>query len=68
MSYTQTDIDTLRRNIAKGVKKLRLGNGEEVEFDSYEAMRRRLSDMEAEVNGRAAAGFQITYPTTGRGL
>lgn len=68
MAYTQTDIDTLRRNIAKGVKKLRLGNGEEVEFDSYGAMRRRLADMEAEVSGQSRTGFQIAYPTTGRGL
>lgn len=68
MAYTQDDVDTLRRNIGKGVKKLRLSNGEEVEFDSYDAMKRRLIDMEAEIAGRSATGFGSVYPKTTRGL
>ncbi len=68
MAYTQADIDALRRNIAKGVKKLRLGNGEEIEFDSYSEMRRRLADMEAEVAGTTKSGFAVGYVTAGRGL
>lgn len=68
MAYTQVDIDRLRANIAKGVKKLRLSNGEEVEFDSYGEMRRRLADMEAELAGQSRAGFAVGYANTGRGL
>ena len=68
MAYTQTDIDRLRSNIAKGVKRLKLGNGEEIEFDSYDQMRRRLSDMEAEVSGQSKSGFSVGYALTTRGL
>lgn len=65
----QADITALRKNMAKGVKRLRLGNGEEVEFDSYAEMRRRLADLEAELAGSGAGGgFVVDYLHTSRGL
>lgn len=64
----QADIDRLRGNMAKGIRKMRLGNGEEIEFDSYTEMRRRLTDLEAELSGMSRDGFSVGYVTTGRGL
>ncbi|MCA2014388.1 hypothetical protein LCM17_23055 [Cereibacter sphaeroides] len=69
MAYTQTDIDNLKRAIARGARRLKLGNGEEVEYFSLAEMRTALRDMEAEVAGNAEAGaFTVSYPRTSRGL
>lgn len=54
MPYSQADIDTLRRAIATGARKVSYGFGSgkrEVEYRSLDEMRRILADMEAEVGG-----------------
>jgi hypothetical protein len=59
VSYTQTDIDALRKAIAKGVSQARVGE-EQITFRSLAEMRSTLAEMEATVNG--TAGRQH-YPT-----
>lgn len=70
MAWTQADVDELKRLMARGVRKGRMPNGEEVEFGSQVDMERQLRLMEAEVAGAAstAGAFQVIYPAMGRGL
>ena len=68
MAFEQSDIDNLKAAIARGVRKVRI-NGEEVEYNSFDDMRRALRMMEAEVNATPRGGrFKVTYPKTSRGL
>lgn len=67
MAWTQTDIDTLKAAIARGVRKVRI-NGEEVEYGSMTEMRQALSLMEGEVAGVSRSAITVIYPTTSRGL
>lgn len=63
MAWTQTEIDTLKAAIARGVRKVVFvspgGVRREQEYASLAEMERALSRMQAEVNpavyGRAAA-------------
>ena len=62
MPFSQADIDTLRRAIATGARKVSYGFGSgkrEVEYRSLDEMRRILADMEAAVSG--AARPRTTY-------
>jgi hypothetical protein len=67
MAFTETDRDALKTAIAKGVLKLRLGD-EEVQYDSFAAMRARLRMIEDELAGTSAGSVNVTYPKTTRGL
>lgn len=67
MAYTQTDIDALRSALAKGIRRARL-NGEEVEFNSPNEMRRQLREMEAELAGTSIGQLTVSYARTSRGL
>ena len=67
MAWTQTDIDTLKAAIARGVRRVRI-NGEEVEYQSLKEMRQALEMMESEVAGANRKTMQVVYPTTSRGL
>ncbi|WP_428924987.1 phage head-tail joining protein [Marinibacterium sp. SX1] len=68
MAYTQTDIDKLKKAIARGALEVQQGN-ERVRFDSLDKMRERVRLMEAEVNGSTrTSGFRTLTPRTGRGL
>jgi hypothetical protein len=60
MSWTQDDINALKRAIAKGATTVKVGD-EQITFDSLSALQRRLAMMEAEVNAAGAASRQ-TYP------
>ncbi len=51
MSWTQTDVDNLRRAIATGALSVRNANGELVTYRSLADMRSLLTTMEAEVAG-----------------
>lgn len=53
MSYTQTDIDNLRRAIARGASSVKMGE-EQVTFRSLAEMRSTLAEMEQSVNGGAS--------------
>ena len=51
MAWTQSDIDKLKKAMAKGVRRVRYISGE-VEYQDVADMERVLKLMEAEVNGR----------------
>jgi hypothetical protein len=67
MAWTQTDIDTLKSAIARGVREVRV-NGEMVQYASLKEMRQALEMMQAEVSGVSRSAVTIIYPTTSRGL
>lgn len=48
MAYTQTDLDTLRATMARGLRRARI-NGEEVEFTSLAEMERLEQKMKREL-------------------
>lgn len=57
MSYTQADLDALRRSIAKGVRKAKMGE-EELEFRSLaemERLERRIEKALGQRSGRRVA-------------
>lgn len=64
--YTQADVDSLRKALARGVLKASI-NGESVEYASLDHMRKQLSIMMADVAG-VSRGLVPYYPTTSRGL
>lgn len=68
MSYTAEDVAALKRAAARGARKLKLANGEEVEFESLAALRRQIKEMEAEVAGGSSGAMSVSYPLTTRGL
>ncbi len=67
MAFTEADRDRLKTAIAKGVLKLRMGD-EEVQYDSFAAMRSRLRMIEDELAGATSGSVSVTYPKTMRGL
>lgn len=67
MAYTQTDVDRMKANLAKGLTRAKVGD-EEVQFASMSEMRRQLNIMEAEVSGAKSGGMSVSYPRTTRGL
>lgn len=67
MAYTQDEVDTLKRALARGATRVRL-NGEEVQYDSLAALRRQIRVMEAEIAGGSAGQMTVSYPKTGRAL
>lgn len=67
MAYTQTDIDALKRAVAKGALRLKM-DGEEVQFSSLAEMRRQIRVMEDELAGGTVSQISISYPKTTRGL
>jgi len=66
MAWTQSDIDTLKSAIAKGVMRVKQGT-EEVQYRSLLEMRQTLAMMEAEV-AAPRSPFTVTYARTSRGL
>lgn len=68
MAWTEADRDALKAAIARGVKKLRMSNGEEVEYQSLAEMRSALSLIEAELLGSGAGAVTLSYVRAGRGL
>lgn len=68
MAWTSDDLARLKANYAKGVKRLTLGNGEQVEFESGGEMRQRIREIEADLAGSSTSGFVVGYPLTTRGL
>ena len=67
MAWTQTDIDSLKSAIARGIKMVRQGH-EIVEYGSMKEMRSALAMMEAEVAGIQRSAVVVAYPYTTRGL
>ena len=67
MAWTQSDIDSLKAAIAKGVKVVQMGT-ERVEYASIAEMRSILGMMEAEVAGTSRGSISVSYPSTSRGL
>lgn len=67
MAYTQTDVDRMKANLAKGLTRAKVGD-EEVQFASMSEMRRQLNIMEAELGGASSGGMSVSYPRTTRGL
>lgn len=67
MAFTEADRDALKTAIAKGVLKLKMGD-EEVQYDSFSAMRARLRMIEDELAGSTSRSMSVSYPRTTRGL
>lgn len=67
MAYTQSDVDRMKANLAKGVIRAKVGD-EELQFDSMSHMRRQLNIMERELAGSGTGGISISNPMTTRGL
>tara|TARA_R110002020_G_scaffold474099_2_gene704509 strand:- start:11444 stop:11647 length:204 start_codon:yes stop_codon:yes gene_type:complete len=67
MAYTQTDVDRMKANLAKGLTRAKVGD-EEVQFASMAEMRRQLNIMVSEVSGAKSGGMSVSYPRTTRGL
>lgn len=67
MAWTQSDIDTLKAAIARGVNEVRI-NGEKVQYQTVKDMRQALEMMTAEVSGTVRSAIVAVYPTTSRGL
>ena len=68
MAFTSEDIATLERAIATGALKARMSNGEEVQYDSIEGMRKRLAMMRSDVAGSPAGAMLVMQPNMTRGL
>jgi len=68
MAWTQADVDAIKSLMARGLRRGRMPNGEEIEFHAIADMRAMLSMMEAEVAGVNRSSPVIAYPTTSRGL
>jgi hypothetical protein len=68
MAFSAEEIAALERAIATGALKVRNSNGEEVTYDSLEAMRRRLALMRADIAGQSVGQFLVTQPNMNRGL
>lgn len=67
MAWTQADIDRLKQAIALGVRKVAYADGRSHEYDSLAAMKERLRDMEAEVQGSpAGASSRVVTIVSGR--
>ena len=64
--YTAAQLQELKDNYAKGILSAELA-GEKVTFASGKEMRRRIREIESEVQG-SSNGMSVSYATTGRGL
>lgn len=64
MAYSQDDLDTLQRAMAKGARRLRM-NGEEVEFRDLAEMERLETKIKRELG--QSSGKRILYPNTATG-
>ncbi len=68
MSYTQGDIDRLKKAMATGVRKLTYADGKSHEFFSMAEMRDQLTRMEREVAAATAGNDErFVVLTTQRG-
>ena len=67
MSFTQTQIDTLRAAIATGALTVRNANGETVTYRSLAEMRETLATMEAVVTGSGTSRVSYINPTYSNG-
>lgn len=67
MAFTTTDRDNLKAAIARGVRKVKMGD-EEVEYQSLSDMRAALRMIEAELGGVKEGALSIGYPVMSRGL
>lgn len=65
MSWTQADIDALKKQLASGAKSVRAGENS-VDYITPTEARQLLREMEAEVKG--TSGVSISRPVFNRGL
>lgn len=63
--YTQAQLDTLRAMTARGIKKGKMPNGEEIEFRSLEEMFRLIAEIERSLGQSAIPA--VHYPEFCRG-
>lgn len=64
MAWSQSDIDTLKAAMAKGVKRVRYSSGE-VEYQSVSEMMDLLRTMEREVNADGSVGRRVARVVSG---
>lgn len=67
MAFTTEQRTALADAIARGVRKVKMGD-EEVEYRSLDEMRRTLRVIDDELAGANTSSVSISYPTTSRGL
>lgn len=64
MAWSQSDIDTLKSAMGKGVKRVRYSSGE-VEYQSVSEMMELLRTMEREVNADSSGGRRVARVVSG---
>lgn len=64
MAWSQSDIDTLKAAMAKGVKRVRYSSGE-VEYQSASEMMELLRTMEREVAADSSGGRRVARVVSG---
>lgn len=64
MAWSQSDIDTLKAAMAKGVKRVRYSSGE-VEYQSVSEMMDLLRTMERELNADSSGGRRVARVVSG---
>ncbi|MGV2980669.1 phage head-tail joining protein [Camelimonas sp. ID_303_24] len=60
-TWTQSDIDNLKKAIAEGVLEVRFADGRHVRYRSLKDMRETLEMMDDEVNPSAAPRQMATF-------
>lgn len=63
MSFTQTELDALKRSYATGVLEVEY-DGKKTRYDSGDALMRRIKVIEAEIAAASGAPKSITTLTT----
>lgn len=67
MSYTQIQLDELKKSYAEGVLKVRHYNGQEITFDSREGLAARIAEIQASLSGPRSDTDKAFFPTIDRG-
>jgi hypothetical protein len=67
MDYTQEHLDELKANIARGVTSVQIGN-ERADFDTLEAMQKRVRMIEQEMGLRPKPRARVHRPFTSTGF
>lgn len=61
MSFTQSDVDVLKKAIASGVSSVRFADGRQVNYRSMGELLDALATAQAEVSASAGGAVGMTY-------
>lgn len=65
MSFTQSQLDTLRAAYASGVRRVKYADGKEVEYNSMAEMAAAIAKIESALAAQGAGGGRATHTTAG---